>query len=151
MPAYPYTIENGHGEALTWLRVVHEAGGDRIEAEAVAQPGAGPPMHVHKLQEEAARVVSGKMGYQLIDGQKLYAGPGELVVWPPGTAHKWWNAGDTELRMTGYRCRLLIRYQQPDGQLSDWLPPDQYETRTTDYLTNVTGATEGQLPERPRR
>src|SRR5260221_13312760 len=102
MPAYPYTIENGHGEALTWLRVVHEAGGDRIEGEAVAQPGAGPPMHVHKLQEEAARVVAGKMGYQLIDGQKLYAGPGELVVWPPGTAHKWWNAGDTELRMTGW-------------------------------------------------
>jgi hypothetical protein len=60
-------------------------------------------------------------------------------------------ATNPELRMTGYRCRLLIRYQQPDGQLSDWLPPDQYETRTTDYLTNVTGATEGQLPERPRR
>jgi len=59
-------------------------------------------------------------------------------------------ATNPELRMTGYRCRLLIRYQQPDGQLSDWLPPDQYETRTTDYLTNVTAATEGQLPERPR-
>ena len=60
-------------------------------------------------------------------------------------------ASNPELRMTGYRCRLLIRYQQPDGQLSDWLPPEQYETRTTDYLTTVTGATEGQLPERPRR
>jgi hypothetical protein len=59
-------------------------------------------------------------------------------------------ATNPELRMTGYRCRLLIRYQQPDGQLSDWLPPDQYETRTTDYLTNVTGTTEGALPERPR-
>ena len=60
-------------------------------------------------------------------------------------------ATNPELRMTGYRCRLLIRYQQPDGQLSDWLPPDQYETRTTDYLTNVSATTEGQLPERPRR
>ena len=102
MKTYPYTIDNGHGESLTWLRVVREPDGDRIEAEAVAQPGAGPPMHVHKLQEEAARVVSGRMGYQLIDGEKKYAGPGELVVWPPGTAHKWWNAGDTELRMTGW-------------------------------------------------
>ena len=60
-------------------------------------------------------------------------------------------ATNPELRMTGYRCRLLIRYQQRDGQLSDWLPPDEYEARTTDYLTNVTGATEGPLPERPRR
>jgi hypothetical protein len=60
-------------------------------------------------------------------------------------------ATNPQLRMTGYRCRLLIRYQQPDGQLSDWLPPDQYETRTTDYLTNVTATAEGQLPERPAR
>jgi hypothetical protein len=50
MPAYPYTIENGHGESLTWLRVVHEAGGDRLEGEGRAQPGAGPPMHVHYLR-----------------------------------------------------------------------------------------------------
>ena len=28
--------------------------------------------------------------------------PGELVVWPAGTPHKWWNAGTTELRMTGW-------------------------------------------------
>jgi quercetin dioxygenase-like cupin family protein len=102
MPTYPYTIENGHGEALTWLRVVREAGGDRLEGEGRAQPGAGPPMHVHYLQEEAARVVSGKAGYQLLDGEEKFAGPGELVVWPPGTAHRWWNAGDTELKMTGW-------------------------------------------------
>jgi hypothetical protein len=23
-------------------------------------------------------------------------------VWPAGTPHRWWNAGDTELRMTGW-------------------------------------------------
>ena len=25
----------------------------------------------------------------------------DAVVWPAGTPHKWWNAGTTELRMTG--------------------------------------------------
>lgn len=102
MRSYPYTIENGAGERLTFLGVTRDANGDRVEAEGVAQPGAGPPMHVHYLQEEAARVVSGRMGYQLLGQPERFAGPGELVVWPAGTAHRWWNAGDTELRMTGW-------------------------------------------------
>ena len=51
-------------------------------------------MHVHYLQEEAARVVRGKLGYQVLGGEPQFAGPGELVVWPAGTAHKWWNAGN---------------------------------------------------------
>ena len=61
-------------------------------------------MHVHYLQEEAARVVSGRLGHQVPGGEPQFAGPGELVVWPAGTAHKWWNAGTDELRMTGW-CR----------------------------------------------
>ena len=39
-------------------------------------------MHVHYLQEEAARVVRGKLGYQVLGGEPQFAGPGELVVWP---------------------------------------------------------------------
>jgi quercetin dioxygenase-like cupin family protein len=102
MRTYPYTIENGHGERLTFLGVTRTPEGDRVEAEGFAQPGAGPPMHVHYLQEEAARVVAGRMGYQLLGREPQFAGPGELVVWPAGTAHKWWNAGETELHMSGW-------------------------------------------------
>jgi mannose-6-phosphate isomerase-like protein (cupin superfamily) len=59
-------------------------------------------MDVHYLQEEAARVVTGRLGYQVLGHEAKFAGPGEFVVWPAGTAHKWWNAGNTELRMTGW-------------------------------------------------
>jgi hypothetical protein len=59
-------------------------------------------MHVHYLQEEAALVVRGRLGYQVFGGQPQFAGPGELVVWPAGTPHKWWNAGNDELHMTGW-------------------------------------------------
>jgi hypothetical protein len=62
MTKYPYTIENGHGESLTFTGVSHDPDGDRIGVDGVAQPGAGPPMHVHYLQDEAARVVTGRMG-----------------------------------------------------------------------------------------
>jgi len=101
---YPYTIDNGHGERLTFTGITRGPDGERAGADGVAQPGAGPPMHVHFLQEEAARVISGRLGYQVLGGEPQFAGPGELVVWPAGTAHKWWNAGDAELRMTGW-CR----------------------------------------------
>ncbi len=66
MARYPYTIENGHGEKLTFLGVTDGPDGDRIEVEGVAQPGAGPPMHVHYRQEEAGRVIAGLLGYQLL-------------------------------------------------------------------------------------
>ena len=101
---YPYTIDNGKGERLTFLGVTSGPDGDRAEADGIAQPGAGPPMHVHYLQEEAARVVTGRLGYQVLGEEPKFAEAGDLVVWPAGTPHKWWNAGDTELRMTGW-CR----------------------------------------------
>ena len=47
MQAYPYTIDNGSGEELTFLGVVRNHDGDRLQAASRAQPGAGPPMHVH--------------------------------------------------------------------------------------------------------
>jgi quercetin dioxygenase-like cupin family protein len=99
---YPYTIDNGHGELLTFTGVTRGPSGDRLKVDGVAQPGAGPPMHVHYLQEEAARVVRGRFGYQSPGGQPQFAGPGELVIWPAGTPHKWWNAGGDELQITGW-------------------------------------------------
>ena len=102
MVTYPYTIDNGSGERLTFTGVTPGPSGERLLADGVAQPGAGPPMHVHYLQEEAVRVVRGRVGYQLVGGPPQFAGPGELVVWPAGTAHKWWNAGSDELHMTGW-------------------------------------------------
>jgi hypothetical protein len=102
MRPYPYTIDNGHGELLTFKGITKVPDGVRLDAEGTAQPGAGPPMHVHYLQDEAVRVVSGKLGYQVSGGRPQFAGPGELVVWPAGTPHRWWNAGDDELRSVGW-------------------------------------------------
>src|SRR5262249_43058891 len=95
-------IDNGRGEVLTFLGVSRGLEGERALAEGIAQPGAGAPMHVHHLQEEAVQVVSGRLGHQSPGGQAQFAEPGELVVWPAGTPHKWWNAGDSVLRTTGW-------------------------------------------------
>ena len=90
---YPHTIENGAGERITFLRRVPSPRGERLEVENVVTPGVGPPMHVHHHQEEALTVEQGRIGYQR---------PGETVVFKPGEPHRFWNAGEVELRVTGY-------------------------------------------------
>lgn len=102
MRTYPYTIENGSGEELTFLGVVRDQNGERLEAKALARPGAGPPMHAHPRQEEALTVVSGKLGFQCVGEAPRYAGPGETVIFAPGIGHRWWNAGTSDLSCTGW-------------------------------------------------
>jgi mannose-6-phosphate isomerase-like protein (cupin superfamily) len=102
MSTYPYTIENGAGERLTFLRRVQGPAGDRLEAENLVKPGSGPPMHVHYHQEEALTIQHGRLGYQRPGEPPRFAGPGETVVFEAGEAHKSWNAGEEDLLCTGY-------------------------------------------------
>jgi quercetin dioxygenase-like cupin family protein len=99
---YPHRIENGAGERLTFARVIAGTARDRLEGENVAKPGAGPPMHVHHLQEEVLTVRQGRMGYQRLGEPARYAGPGETVAFAPGEAHRFWNAGEDDLVCTGH-------------------------------------------------
>jgi len=99
---YPHTIDNGAGERITFVRRVAGAAGDRLEGENVVKPGAGPPMHVHHFQEEVFTVQEGRLGYQRLGEPEQFAGPGETVAFRPGEAHRFWNAGEGDLRCTGH-------------------------------------------------
>ena len=101
MKIYPYAIDNGHLEQVTFTGITHGVDGDRLVGEGCAQPGAAAPMHVHYLQDETFRVIAGRLGHQVMGQGPRVSGPGEVVVWPAGTAHKWWNAGDGELLTEG--------------------------------------------------
>ena len=104
MPRYPYphTIDNGGGEVLTFHRRVPGATGDRLEGENRVAPGAGPPMHVHHRQEEGLTVLEGRLAWQRPGEPPRFAGPGESVVFRAGEAHRFWNAGEGELRCAAY-------------------------------------------------
>ena len=99
---YPHTIDNGGGERLTFLRRVPGPRGDRLEVENVVAPGAGPPMHVHHHQDEALTVVEGRLGWERPGQAPGFAGPGETVVFAAGDPHRFWNAGDGDLRCRGH-------------------------------------------------
>jgi hypothetical protein len=59
-------------------------------------------MHVHHRQEEGFTVVAGRIGYQRLGEPARFAGPGESVVFAAGEVHRFWNAGDSELRCTAW-------------------------------------------------
>jgi quercetin dioxygenase-like cupin family protein len=99
---FPHTIENLQGEKLIFLRMEEGAGGPRVLVENFVEPGFGPPMHTHFLQEEALTVVKGRIGYLVKGQQPQFAEAGETVVFKPGVAHRFWNAGDDVLHCKGY-------------------------------------------------
>lgn len=99
---YPHSIDNGHGEKITFLRRVSDPQGDWLEIENHVTPNAGPPMHVHHLQEEALTVVQGRIATQVLGEEPKFYGPGETAVFAAGVAHKFWNPGTETLVCKGW-------------------------------------------------
>ena len=46
--------------------------------------------------------MAGKLGLQFAGEQPRYAEAGEAIILKRGVGHRWWNAGTTELRCTGW-------------------------------------------------
>jgi mannose-6-phosphate isomerase-like protein (cupin superfamily) len=99
---YPHTIDNGHGERLTFVRRVGTPDGDRLEVENLVKPNSGPPMHVHHYQDEGLTVVRGRMAYRIAGEPVQYLEPGQSAVFKAGVVHKFWNPGTEDLVCTGF-------------------------------------------------
>jgi quercetin dioxygenase-like cupin family protein len=99
---YPHVIDNGSGEQLTFVQFIENDNGGILEVENRVHPGAGPPMHVHFLQDESLTVVSGKIGAQIAGHAPFFAGPGETVTFRRGEVHRFWNAGEDILLCKGW-------------------------------------------------
>jgi mannose-6-phosphate isomerase-like protein (cupin superfamily) len=93
------TIENPvTGERIVFVETSRDTNGEAVVFETFVQPdGFVAAAHVHPKQEERFEVVSGTIGVKL-GGEEIVAGPGETLTIPAGTPHRFWNAGETELR-----------------------------------------------------
>jgi quercetin dioxygenase-like cupin family protein len=98
----PHTIENGLGEKIIFKEIIHEPDGDKVVVEAFCQPQSGPIMHVHYKQDEAITVVSGKMSYQFSTEEPKTIGSGETVLFLRNKPHRFWNAGNEILQLSGW-------------------------------------------------
>ncbi len=64
----------------------------------IAPRALAAPMHTHEHEAEYSFVLAGRLGAQIGD-EVVEAGPGDLVLKPPGIPHAFWNPGDEETRL----------------------------------------------------
>ncbi len=93
------TIQNPvTGERITFLTTSADTSGEAVVVEVVVQPdGFVAAGHVHPSQSERFAVAEGTLGLK-VGGRKLTLEPGEVALVEPGTSHRFWNAGDDEVR-----------------------------------------------------
>jgi mannose-6-phosphate isomerase-like protein (cupin superfamily) len=94
------TIENPvSGERITFTKTSADTGGELLAFDmTLSVDGHVPGAHVHPEQEERFEIVSGTMKFRM-NGKTIVAGPGEVVVVPPGARHKFSNGGDEEVEV----------------------------------------------------
>jgi quercetin dioxygenase-like cupin family protein len=86
------------GEVLVFHRTAAETNGESVLIETIVRPdGFVAAAHVHPYQAERFEVIDGLLGLRVGD-QEMLAGPGDVAVVPPGTPHRFWNAGRIEAR-----------------------------------------------------
>ena len=95
-------LENRYtGEVLRMRRVRDAEGQTVLTIDGSLPPRmTGPPLHVHFHQYEEGVVKAGSLGAQLRN-EKMVVPAGGSAAFPAGVAHKWWNAGDDLLELSG--------------------------------------------------
>jgi quercetin dioxygenase-like cupin family protein len=95
-------LENRHSGEILQMRRVRDAEGQTILAIDGSLPprASGPPPHVHFHLREEVFVKAGSLGAR-IGKETILVPAGGAAVFPPGSVHTWWNAGDDLLKLSG--------------------------------------------------
>jgi quercetin dioxygenase-like cupin family protein len=96
-PGEGFAVENPTGAVTTFKAMGDACGGAFTAIEGSAAPGEGPPLHLHRSQDELIYTLEGT--YRIKLGDQLFDAPvGSFIFIPRGTAHTWQNIGDTLAR-----------------------------------------------------
>ena len=96
------------GERLIFHETSAETAGRRVVFETIVKPGGFvAAAHLHPYQTERFEVLEGTLGMRR-GKEKLELRAGEDAVVEPRTAHKFWNAGDGDVR---FRCTVTPALQ----------------------------------------
>ena len=89
------TIENPvTGERIVFRKTAADTQGEAVVIETFVEPnGFVAAAHLHPAQEERFEILAGTLEFKL-GGKKIVAEPGDRVVVPAGTAHRFKNVGD---------------------------------------------------------
>jgi quercetin 2,3-dioxygenase len=98
----PWTVRAGQtagGEPLNifgdlvFLKLTgKETGGKWVVLETIAEPGYGPPLHVHHREDESFYVLEGTFLIET-NGNRMEAHAGDFLFTPRGTPHTFMSMG----------------------------------------------------------
>jgi mannose-6-phosphate isomerase-like protein (cupin superfamily) len=95
-------LENRHTGEILRMRRVRDADGQTVLALDGSLPprAGGPPLHIHFQQREEGIVKAGTFGAQ-VGTEKITVPTGGTATLPACVPHRWWNAGDDVLELSG--------------------------------------------------
>jgi quercetin dioxygenase-like cupin family protein len=86
------------GERITFHQTSADTNGEVVVIECTVEPdGFVAAGHLHPSQTERFNVINGTLGLK-VGKEKRTLARGEVAVVEPGTPHKFWNAGDDDVR-----------------------------------------------------
>lgn len=95
-----------HGIVARVTTPTEATGGEYVEMDIMADPGAKTLVHIHPEMEEIFSVVSGTLDI-LYQGSWRPLGPGESFPVPRGEVHAWRNGSDQPTRFTNRHAPAL--------------------------------------------
>jgi len=105
MPPKSVCVDAGQGRAL-WIagdlvtiKLTGDETGEAFTAiETTVPPGGGPPLHVHRREDETFFVLEGAITFTVGD-MEITAPKGTCAFGPRDTPHRYFNATDKPARM----------------------------------------------------
>jgi quercetin dioxygenase-like cupin family protein len=87
------------GERFTFVKTAAGTDGEVLVVDLeLSADGRVPGAHVHPLQEERFEVMQGRLKFRK-GMNTVTARPGDKVIVPSGTVHRFWNADDATARV----------------------------------------------------
>jgi mannose-6-phosphate isomerase-like protein (cupin superfamily) len=92
------SIEVLPGETVTFKATSADTDGAYSLIEVIDQPQAGPPLHLHRREDESFYILEGTFAFQIGDSV-LTATAGWFMTAPKGVPHSYKNIGTTPAKM----------------------------------------------------
>jgi quercetin dioxygenase-like cupin family protein len=135
-------------DRIIWRKTARDSDGGLLSVELFVSPRGGNPLHVHPLQEEYFKAVSGTLGVQVGDEQR-WLREGEEAVVAPGTPHRWWNDSDDEVAHVSAELRPALNsevyFETLYGLAQDGKTGENGAPNLLQHAVTLTGINRGEI------
>ena len=123
------SVENPAGGVTTFKAASDESGGGLTVIEGVSAPGEGPPLHVHREQDEFIYTLDGTFRVRLGD-DLIEVLPGSFVFIPRNTPHTWQNVGEGPARFIATLIPASVEFEEFFLRYGELPPEERGSTRS---------------------